>query len=510
MDLVDLRMVDWARYQFALTAMYHWLFVPLTLGLSFLCAFFETIYVRTGNAEWKRITRFWMTLFGINFAIGVATGIIMEFEFGTNWSNYSWMVGDIFGAPLAIEGIVAFFLEATFFAVMFFGWDRVSRGFHLFSTWMVAIGSNLSALWILVANAWMQHPTGMAFNPETVRFEMQNFWDVLLSPVAMAKFTHTTSSSFMVGALFVIAVSSWYLLRGRHEAMARKSIVVASVFGLVATAFVAFTGDRSAVEVARSQPMKLAAFEGLYQGQKGAPLTIIGIVNSDKKPGDGQAPMRWAIQVPGLLGLLATHSLDTWVPGIDELVLGSSEHGIAPAAEKISRGKAAIRDLAAYKKARKAGDAEAAKASLVEFRKNEAYLGYGYLQTPDDLVPPIGLSFYSFHFMVFVFGLFGLVFAAFLYFGSRGTLRAKPWLLVVGVASFFVAMIGSQAGWIVAEVGRQPWAIQDMLPVNAAATKIGAGDVQTTFFLFLVVFTLLLLAEIRIMTRQIGIGPKEA
>ena len=510
MDPVDLGMVEWARYQFALTAMYHWLFVPLTLGLSLLCAFFETLYVRTGNVEWKRITRFWMTLFGINFAIGVATGIIMEFEFGTNWSNYSWMVGDIFGAPLAIEGIVAFFLEATFFAVMFFGWDRVSKGFHLFSTWMVAIGSNLSALWILVANGWMQHPTGMAFNPETVRFEMHNFWDVLFSPVAMAKFTHTTSSSFMVGALFVIAVSSWYLLRGRHEAMARRSIVVASVFGLVATAFVAFTGDRSAIEVARTQPMKLAAFEGLFKGQKGAPLTLVGIVNGDKQPGDSQPAMRSAIQVPGLLGLLATHSLDTWVPGIDDLVLGNAEHGILPAAERIDRGKAAIRDLTAYKKSVKAGDADAAKASLAEFRKNESHMGYGYLRSPGDLVPPVGPSFYAFHLMVIVFGLFAIVFALFLYTAYRGTLASNRGLLVIGVASFFLAMIGSQAGWVVAEVGRQPWAIQDMLPVNVAATKIGAGDVQTTFFLFLTVFTLLLLAEIRIMTRQIGIGPKEA
>ncbi len=289
MEGVDLGMVNWARSQFALTAMYHWLFVPLTLGLSMLCAFFETIYVRTGNEEWKRITRFWMTLFGINFAIGVATGIIMEFEFGTNWSNYSWMVGDIFGAPLAIEGIVAFFLEATFFAVMFFGWDRVSKGFHLFSTWMVAIGSNLSALWILVANGWMQHPVGMAFNPDTVRFEMQNFWEVLFSPVAMAKFTHTTSTSFLVGALFVIAISSWYLLRGRHTVMARRSIIVASAFGLLSSAYVAVTGDESAFANASKQPMKLAAYEGLYKGRTDAPMTVFGIVNGAKKPGDDQS-----------------------------------------------------------------------------------------------------------------------------------------------------------------------------------------------------------------------------
>jgi cytochrome d ubiquinol oxidase subunit I len=279
MEGVDLGMVDWARSQFALTAMYHWLFVPLTLGLSLLCAFFESIYVSTGNEEWKRITKFWMTLFGINFAIGVATGIM--FEFGTNWSNYSWMVGDIFGAPLAIEGIVAFFLEATFFAVMFFGWDRVSKGFHLFSTWMVAIGANLSALWILVANGWMQYPVGMAFNPETVRFEMQNFWEVLFSPMAIAKFTHTTSTSFLVGALFVIAVSSWYLLRGRHVVMARKSIIVAAAFGLLSTVYVAFTGDESAYVTANKQPMKLAAYEGLYQGRINAPMTVFGIVNGD-------------------------------------------------------------------------------------------------------------------------------------------------------------------------------------------------------------------------------------
>ncbi len=259
----DLSMVDWARAQFALTAMYHWIFVPLTLGLSFLCAFYETLYVRTGKEEWKNIAKFWMTLFGINFAIGVATGIILEFEFGTNWSNYSWMVGDIFGAPLAVEGIVAFFLEATFFAVMFFGWDRVSKNFHLFSTWMVAVGSNLSALWILVANGWMQSPVVMAFNPDTVRFEMQNFWEILFSPVAMAKFTHTTSTSFMVGSLFVITISSWYLLKGRHLEMAKKSIIVASVFGLLATGYAYWTGDESAFVNASTQPMKLAAYEGL-------------------------------------------------------------------------------------------------------------------------------------------------------------------------------------------------------------------------------------------------------
>ena len=208
-EQLDLSLVNWARAQFALTAMFHWVFVPLTLGISFLLAFFETLYVKTGNKEWKRITRFWMTLFAINFAIGVATGIILEFQFGTNWSNYSWMVGDIFGTPLAAEGIFALFMESTFFAVMFFGWNRVSKGFHLLSTWLVAIGSSLSALWILVANGWMQHPVGMIFNPDQARFEMQDFWAVVFSPVAISKFTHSTSSGFVLGSLFVLSISSW-------------------------------------------------------------------------------------------------------------------------------------------------------------------------------------------------------------------------------------------------------------------------------------------------------------
>ncbi|HOH84916.1 MAG TPA: cytochrome ubiquinol oxidase subunit I, partial [Bacteroidales bacterium] len=227
---IDITLVDWSRAQFALTAIYHWFFVPLTLGLSFMIAIMETIYVKTGNEEWKRITRFWMKLFGVNFAIGVATGIILEFEFGTNWSNYSWFVGDIFGAPLAIEGILAFFLESTFIAVMFFGWNKVSKKFHLASSWLVAFGSNLSALWILVANSWMQYPVGMEFNPETVRNEMISFWDVLLSPVAVNKFLHTISSSYVVASLFIVGVSAWYLLKKRELLLARRSIVLASVF----------------------------------------------------------------------------------------------------------------------------------------------------------------------------------------------------------------------------------------------------------------------------------------
>lgn len=508
MGEMDLVMVNWARAQFILTAMYHWIFVPITLGLSVLLAFFESLYVRTGKEEWKRITKFWMILFGINFSIGVATGIIMEFQFGTNWSNYSWMVGDIFGAPLAIEGIFAFFLEATFFAVMFFGWERTSKGFHLFSTWMVAIGSNLSALWILVANGWMQYPVGMAFNPESARFEMQNFWEVLFSPVAISKFTHATSSSFVVGALFVITISSYYLLKKRYVDMAKKSIIVASVFGLLASIFTAFTGDESAYSNSHYQPMKLAAYEGLYEGSKGANLVALGVLTSGKKVGDGQDPFAFEISIPKGLSLMAKRKLDAFVPGIKDLIYGNEEEGIMSVAEKMEKGKAAIADLASMHEAKKAGDEAAAGIAVDRFRVNQEYLGFGYLDTPEEAVPPVATTYYSFHGMVYLGSFFILLILLYLYYSYKDTLEDKKWLLVLGVSSFFLAMIASQMGWIVAEVGRQPWAIQNLLPVKMATTNIEAGHVQTSFAIFFVLFAILLIAEIKIMLKQIKIGPE--
>ena len=282
-------LIDLSRLQFALTAMFHWIFVPLTLGLGFIIAFMETAYYRSGNEFWKRTAKFWMKIFAINFAIGVATGIILEFEFGTNWSNYSWFVGDIFGAPLAIEGILAFFMESTFFAVMFFGWNKVSKGFHLASTWLVAIGANLSALWILVANAWMQYPTGMEFNPDTARNEMVDFWAVIFSPVAINKFIHTVTNAYTLSAIVVIGISAWYLLKKREEEFARKSMKIAAVFGLISSLVLAWTGDGSAYQVAQKQPMKLAAIEGLYQGKNGTPLVAFGVLNPSKDIADMKA-----------------------------------------------------------------------------------------------------------------------------------------------------------------------------------------------------------------------------
>ncbi len=506
---IDYSMVNWARAQFALTAMYHWIFVPLTLGLSWLCAFYETIYVKTGNSAWRNLTRFWMRLFAINFAIGVATGIILEFEFGTNWSNFSWMVGDIFGAPLAIEGIFAFFLEATFFAVMFFGWEKVSKRFHLFSTWMVAIGSNLSAVWILVANGWMQHPVGMAFNPDTARFEMVNFWEIVFSSAAVTKFTHATSSSFVLSSLFVISVSSWFLFKKRHLLMARRSIVVAAVFGLLGSVVTLLSGDGAAYEVASFQPMKLAAIEGLYDGEYGAGLVVYGVLNQEKQLGDEQAVFTSSLKIPGLLSLLANRKQNSFVPGIHDLVYGNEPEQIMSVAEKIEKGKIAINQLASYKAAQKKQDFISAAAHLAIFNEHQDYFGYGFLKSPEEAVPPVALSFYSFHVMVILGLVFPLVCLVYLIFAMKDTLHHQKWLLLPGTTLFFWAMIASEAGWIVAEVGRQPWAIQDMLPVSVARTNLDTATVKVTFFMFVALFTVLLLAEIKIMLKQISVGPEE-
>ncbi len=508
LDQIDFTQLNWARAQFALTAMYHWIFVPLTLGLSFLLAFFETIYVKTGNEKWKRITKFWMKLFAINFAIGVATGIILEFEFGTNWSNYSWMVGDIFGAPLAAEGLFAFFLETTFFAVMFFGWNRVSKRFHLLSTWLVAIGSNMSALWILIANGWMQHPVGMEFNPAKARFEMTNFWDILFSPVGVSHFVHTTSSSFLLGCLFVVSVSSWYLLHGRYVDMAKKSLAVAATFGIIASAFVGFTGDESAYTAAQVQPMKLAAMEGLWDGEVNADLVMLGIPNPGKKAGDSADAFQLEIKAPYLLSLLANRELGSFVPGINDLVYGNPKHGIMGADEKIILGKQAVHQLALYKQARDNGDQAAADAALKAFNQNQHYLGYGYLSKAEDIVPIVPLVFYSFHVMVALGTLFPLLFLAILFFLYKDSLHKQKWFLGPAVFAVFFGWVASEAGWVVAELGRQPWAIQDLLPVTIARTNLTTTTVQMTFFMFLFIFTALLIAEVRIMLKQIQNGPE--
>jgi len=512
MEHIDFSLVNWSRAQFALTAMYHWLFVPLTLGLSFIVAFMETLYVRTGNPEWKRITKFWMTIFGINFAIGVATGIILEFEFGTNWSNYSWFVGDIFGAPLAIEGIMAFFLESTFIAVMFFGWNKVSKKFHLLSTWLVAIGSNLSALWILVANAWMQNPVGMKFNPDTARNEMVNFWEVLFSPVAINKFLHTISSGYVLASIFVIGVSAWYLLKNREHLFAKRSIIVAATFGLVTTAFVVLTGDGSARNMAKYQPMKFAAMENLYVGVQNAPLVAIGILKEDaKEASHKKQDFRFEIEIPNMLSYMAFLDPNAYVPGIKDLVHGNPERQILSYKEKSELGKIAITSLAEYKNAKNAGNDSLANAAKIRFEENYSYFGYGYYAGRDvhELIPSVATTFYSFRIMVGLGVHFGLLFLVVLLLTVKDKIAKKRFILYTMLWSIPLAYIASELGWVVAEVGRQPWVIQDILPTIAAVSQLKPASVQITFWMFFLIFTALLIAEIKIMTKQIKKGPGE-
>lgn len=504
--MAELESVDWSRAQFALTAIYHFLFVPLTLGLSFIIAIMESIYVKTGNEQWKHITKFWLKLFGINFAIGVATGIIMEFEFGTNWANYSWFVGDIFGAPLAIEGLLAFFMEATFFAVMFFGWDKVSKKFHLISTWLVAIGSNLSALWILIANGWMQYPIGMKFNPDTARMEMENFFEVALSPVGIIKFLHTVTSGYVISALFVIGISAWFILKGRHIIMAKKSMIVAASFGLITSIFLLFSGDESGFQVTKTQPMKLAAMEGLYEGDSRQGLVMFGVLRPDKAPGDGQNPFIFDVEIPYMLSLIGKRDINGFIPGIDDLIFGNEKQGIESVESKMKKGKIAVEALKDYKDAKKAGDKEAMAKAKNLLEANMNFLGYGYLEKPSDSIPPVALTFYSFRVMVALGSYFIALFFVVMYLCMANNIENFKKLLWICVWTIPLGYIAAEAGWIVAEVGRQPWVIQDLMTVGVGATNLGSVNVKISFTLFAVLFTALLIAEIKIMLKQIKIG----
>lgn len=486
---INPEMIDWARAQFALTACYHWLFVPLTLGLAVIMGVMETLYYKHRTPFWKQTAQFWQKLFGINFAIGVATGIILEFEFGTNWSNYSWFVGDIFGAPLAIEGILAFFMEATFIAVMFFGWEKVSKGFHLASTWLTGLGATLSAWWILVANSWMQYPRGMAFNPDTVRNEMQSFIDVAFAPEVVTKFFHTILSGWMTGAVFVVGVSAWFLLRKRNIRLSLESAKIGAIVGIVATVGVLFTGDLSGIQIAKHQPMKLAAAEGLYDGGKGTALSII--------PG---------IEIPKALSFLATHDIEGYVPGVNDILYKgyTSAEGteVLPATQKMEIGSRAVATFREYRSLRRTNP-DSAVSLRPKLASEMPYFGYGLLQSVDQLTPPIPLIYWAFRIMVgsgmLLFGILILV----LFYGYKKRLQHTPWVQHLALWSIPFVYLAGQCGWIVAEVGRQPWAIQDLLPVNAAISNLPVGAVMTTFFIFLILFTILLIAEIRIMCKAI-------
>ncbi len=498
---IDMTTVDWSRAQFALTAIYHWLFVPLTLGLAVIMGIVETKYYQSRDAFWKTAAMFWQRLFGINFAMGVATGIILEFEFGTNWSNYSWFVGDIFGAPLAIEGIVAFFMESTFVAVMYFGWKKVSPGFHLASTWLTGLGATISAWWILVANAWMQYPVGCAFNPDTMRNEMVSFAEVALSPFAISKFCHTVTSSWIIGAAFCIGVSCWYLLKRRHTRLALESIKIGAGVGLTAALLAAATGHKSGMDVAEVQPMKLAAMEALYDGGTEQGLKLIE-----------------GVEVPYALSIMATNNPKGYVPGINDILNGytTPDGRTEPAIEeKMERGQKAIQALAAYRQAKATG--EDASAYLATLNEHIQYFGYGYIKDKNDVVPPVWITFWSFRIMVAVGCLFIVFFAVMLavsyrwpkwLLGKRDITALPAWHYVLAILLIPLAYIGSECGWLVAEFGRQPWTIQDMLPTWASVSEIQSSSVAITFFIFLFLFTTMLAVEISILLKQIKKGPE--
>ncbi|MDO4592247.1 MAG: cytochrome ubiquinol oxidase subunit I [Comamonadaceae bacterium] len=508
---MDLDIVDLSRLQFAITALYHFLFVPLTIGLAVIVAIMETVYVMTGRTIWRDMTKFWGVLFGINFAMGVATGVVMEFQFGMNWSYYSHYVGDIFGAPLAIEGLMAFFLEATFVGLFFFGWDRMTKVQHLIATWLVALGSNFSALWILIANGWMQNPVGAVFNPQTMRMEVNDFFAVLTNPVAQAKFVHTVSAGYTVAAIFVLGISAWYLLRGRHVALAKRSMTVAASFGLAASLSVVVLGDESGYLSSEHQKMKLAAIEAMWETETApASFTAIGIPDQEARE------THYAVHIPWVMGLIGTRSLNTEIPGINDLVLSAQE--------RIVSGIKAYDALQTIRSFKSTNDVPADVTTA--FEDHGTNLGYALLlmrytddprkatqeqiaQAAVDTIPPVALLFWSFRVMVGLGMFFIVLTATFFVLSARRKLDAYPWLLKLAVLSIPLPWIAAECGWIVAEVGRQPWIIEGVLPTAMAVSNLGAGTLLLTIGLFVAIYTVMFIIEMVLMRKAILKGPQE-
>lgn len=504
--MIDLDVVNLSRFQFAATALYHFIFVPLTLGLSFMLAIMESVYVMTGRAIWKKMTMFWGTLFGINFALGVATGVVMEFQFGMNWSYYSHYVGDIFGAPLALEGLMAFFLEATFVGLFFFGWNRMSKVSHLVVTWLVAFGTNFSALWILIANGWMQNPVGAIFNPDTMRMEMTDFAAVIFNPVAQAKFVHTVSAGYVAGAMFVMSISAWYLLRGRHIDLAKRSMAVAASFGLAGALSVVVLGDESGYLTTEHQKMKIAAMESMWHTEPApASFNLIAIPNQAERRND------FAIEIPYVMGIIGTRSLTTPLLGINDLIL---------------RAENRIRDgIVAYEALQKIRANPKDVDARMVFDKTWPDLGYALLvkrHQPDiskvteadikqaaiDTVPTVAPLFWAFRIMVAVGMYLILFFGVAFWLASRGRLDSRPGLLKVAVWSLPLPWIAIESGWFVAEYGRQPWVIEGVLPTYYAASGLTMTDLVISLSIFLVLYTILLIIGVKVMLHAIKAGPK--
>ncbi|HEX6833401.1 MAG TPA: cytochrome ubiquinol oxidase subunit I [Rudaea sp.] len=503
--MIDPDLVTVSRLQFALTALYHFLFVPLTLGLSWLLAIMEAVYVMTGRDIWKRMTQFWGLLFGINFAMGVATGVTMEFQFGTNWAYYAHYVGDIFGTPLAIEGLMAFFLEATFIGLFFFGWEKLTRVQHLGVTWLLALGTNLSALWILVANAWMQNPVGSQFNLQTMRMETTSFMQVLFNPVAQSKFVHTVSAGYVLGAMFVLSISAWYLLRGRNLEFAKRSMTVAASFGLASALSVVVLGDESGYTVSENQKMKLAAIEAMWETEPApASFTAFGF------PDVAARKTHFAIHIPWVMGIIGTRSLDGVLPGIHQLV--------DEAAQRIARGQKAY---AAMQTLREHPDDAQARATFEQYSGD---LGYALLlkreladpatATQADIeraaastIPNVPVLFWAFRIMVACGFYFIALFAFSFWLASKRRLDAKRWYLKLALFSLPLPWLAIELGWIVAEYGRQPWAIEGVLPTALGVSSLSAGQVWLSLCGFVVFYTALAVVDAVLMIRYARRGP---
>ncbi|WBG66785.1 cytochrome ubiquinol oxidase subunit I [Pseudomonas citronellolis] len=503
--MISEAVVDLSRLQFAMTAMYHFLFVPLTLGLAFLLAIMESVYVMTGKQVYKDMTQFWGKLFGINFALGVTTGLTMEFQFGTNWAYYSHYVGDIFGAPLAIEGLMAFFLESTFIGLFFFGWDRLSKVQHLSVTWLVALGSNLSALWILIANGWMQNPVGAEFNFQTMRMELTDFGALLFNPVAQVKFVHTVAAGYVTGAVFVLAISSYYLLKKRDQGFARRSFAIASAFGLASILSVIILGDESGYEIGDVQKTKLAAIEAEWNTEQApAGFTLFGI------PDQEQMRTHYAIRIPYALGIIATRSLDKEVTGIKDLLV---QH------------EARIRNgMQAYALLEQLRGGDTSAATLAAFDDVKQDLGYGLLlkkytdKVVDaseeqirlatlDTIPDVLTLFFSFRAMVACGFLMLALFACAFWASARKNEERKPWLLKWALLSLPLPWIAAQTGWYVAEHGRQPWSIGEVLPVHLSASSLGTHDLWGSLIALIAFYSLLLVVELYLMIKFARLGP---
>ena len=503
--MISETVVDLSRLQFAMTAMYHFLFVPLTLGLAFILAIMESVYVITGKQVYKDMVKFWGKLFGINFALGVTTGLTMEFQFGTNWAYYSHYVGDIFGAPLAIEGLMAFFLESTFIGLFFFGWDRLTKVQHLAVTWLVAIGSNMSALWILIANGWMQNPVGAEFNFETMRMELTSFSALLFNPVAQVKFVHTVAAGYVTGAVFVLAISSWYLLKGRDLGFARRSFAIASAFGMASILSVIILGDESGYEIGDVQKTKLAAIEAEWHTEPApAAFTLFGLPNQAEQRTD------YAVKIPYVMGIIATRSLDTQVTGIKDLI---KQHEL-----RIRNG------IKAYALLEKLRSGEKTPENLAAFNQHKQDLGYGLLlkkytpavvdaseaqikQAALDTIPNVATVFWSFRLMVASGFLMLALFACAFWASARKNEEKKRWLLKWALLSLPLPWLAAQTGWIVAEHGRQPWSIAEVLPVHLSPSTVSAADGWGSLLALLAFYSVLLVIEMYLMIKFARLGP---